>query len=295
MKILLSGSSGFLGNQIFSKIISDHLVFDLNRSTGCYKIDLVKTIPKLEEEFDLVIHNAGKAHLLPKTKEEKEIFFKVNVLGTANLLKGLEKKIPKQFVFISSVSVYGLQEGFLINENASLASKEPYGLSKIQAENILIDWCQKNSVVLTILRLPLVVGINPPGNLGTMIKGISKCFYFNIAGGAAKKSMVLGVDVANHILKAAEIGGIYNLTDGYHPSFLELSENISVQLGKRKPLNMPIWLATIIAMFGDLIGNKAPLNNKKLMNITSNLTFDDTKARDAFGWDPTPVLQGFKI
>jgi nucleoside-diphosphate-sugar epimerase len=60
-------------------------------------------------------------------------------------------------------------------------------------------------------------------------------------------------------------------------------------------MNMPFWFAMLVAKFGDLLGNKVPLNTNKLKKITSDLTFDDNKARAAFGWEPTPVLEGFKI
>ena len=60
-------------------------------------------------------------------------------------------------------------------------------------------------------------------------------------------------------------------------------------------MNMPLWLARIFARFGDLLGSKAPLNTNKLKKITSVLTFDDSKAREAFGWNPTPVLESFRI
>jgi hypothetical protein len=56
-----------------------------------------------------------------------------------------------------------------------------------------------------------------------------------------------------------------------------------------------MWLARIIANFGDLLGSKAPLNTDKLKKITTDLTFDDSKAREAFGWDSTSVLEGFKL
>lgn len=297
MNLLLTGASGFLGKSIIGQLITDNnFLFNLSRTSGDYKIALENEIPNFEQEFDLVIHAAGKAHSVPKTDTEKQEFYNVNVSGTSNLLKGLEKSgLPQQFVFISSVAVYGQDTGNFISEEHSLLAKDPYGLSKIQAEQLVIEWCKQHNVLCTILRLPLLVGENPPGNLGAMINGIKKGYYFNIVGRSAKKSMVLAEDVAKHILRAAEIGGIYNLTDGYHPSFSELSKHISFQVGKGKPMNMPLWLAKIFAKFGDLLGNKAPLNTNKLMKITSDLTFDDTKAREAFGWKPRPVLEGFKI
>ncbi len=113
--------------------------------------------------------------------------------------------------------------------------------------------------------------------------------------GVQKKSMVLADDVAKFIMQASAIGGIFNLTDGYNPTLCELSNNISKQLGKSKPLNMPYLLAKIIALFGDLIGPLFPINSIKLDKITSNLTYDDSKARKYFGWEPKPVLKDFNI
>lgn len=296
MKILLTGSNGFLGRVLEFGLSKNTFVYTLSKSSGDYNVNLEVEVPVFNHQFDIVIHAAGKAHSSPKSSEERDAFFKVNVQGTENLLQGLEKyKLPNSFVFISTVAVYGVSEGYLINEQSELNAIDPYGKSKVQAEKLVLQWCTENNVTCTILRLPLVGGLNPPGNLGAMIKGIRKGYYFNIAGGSAKKSMVLASDIAKYLLKASEIGGIFNLTDGYHPSFFELSENISRQLGKRRSNNMPYWLADLLARIGDLFGDKAPLNSAKLYKITSDLTFDDSKAREAFGWDPTPVLEGFKI
>jgi hypothetical protein len=46
---------------------------------------------------------------------------------------------------------------------------------------------------------------------------------------------------------------------------------------------------------GDLLGNNSPVNSNKFKKIISDLTFDDSRAREAFGWNPTPVLEGFKF
>lgn len=295
MNILLTGSTGFFGKQIIFHN-STETIFSLNRNVGNYKFDLSKSIPDFDSVFfDIVIHNAGKAHSVPKNESDKKVFFDVNILGTQNLLNGLNQAsiIPKSFVFISSVAVYGLNQGEGIDENAHLQAKDPYGLSKIRAEQLVIEWCEINNVICTILRLPLLVGENPPGNLGAMILAINKGYYFNIAGGKAKKSMVLADDVAKIILKASQIGGIYNLTDGYHPNFFELSNAISKQNRKSNSLNIPFFIAKTIALFGDFIGDKFPLNSNKLNKITTDLTFDDTKARQVLGWKTTRVIDYF--
>jgi nucleoside-diphosphate-sugar epimerase len=297
MKVLLTGASGFLGRVIQQNLAAaDHEIISLSRHSSLINCDLSYTVPVLPE-VDLIIHLAGKAHSVPKTEVHKQEFFETNVNGTINLLKGLERNtvLPKSFVFISSVAVYGRETGTEISENAPLLAIDAYGKSKIVAEQLIQEWCLKNNVVCTILRLPLVAGPNPPGNLHAMISGLKKGYYVNINSGKARKSIVLAEDVARIIPKAAPIGGIYNLTDGYHPSFYEISLLIAKQLGENKPGNIPDWMAILFARIGDIIGPKAPINSSKLQKITSELTFDDSSARKELGWKPRPVLKEFHI
>jgi hypothetical protein len=107
--------------------------------------------------------------------------------------------------------------------------------------------------------------------------------------------MVLVSDVSRFILKASSTGGIYNLTDGYHPNFNELSHYIASQFSKKTILNLPLFFVRILAFFGDNIFYNFPINTIKLTKIISTLTFNDCKARNAFAWDPKPVLKEFKI
>jgi len=295
MEILITGANGFLGRAIVNELSNDFKISSLSRNATDYKVSLDNEIPNFIKKFDFVIHAAGKVHSVPKTAFEKQQFYDINVLGTENLLKGLEKAgLPKQFIFISSVAVYGKENGDDINEEDLLLAKDDYGLSKIRAEKIAIEWCSKHNVICTILRLPLLVGKNPLGNLGAMLKAIDKGYYFNIGGGKARKSMVLAQDVAVFIPKVAAIGGIYNLTDGVHPDFEALSVAISKNKNRRTPFNLPLFTAKLIGYIGDLLGNIAPINSLKIKKITSNLTFDDTKARKQLEWNPQPVLEYLK-
>lgn len=295
MNILLTGANGFLGQIIINKLSKDINFFTLSRTCGDYKVTLEKETPNFKQKNDIVIHAAGKAHSIPRTEIEKKQFHEVNVLGTLNLLKGLEKiGVPKQFVFISSVSVYGQEIGIMISEAHPLQAKDSYGLSKIEAENLIIKWCDKHNVICTILRLPLLVGKNPPGNLGAMLRALNSGYYFNIGGGKARKSMVLAADVASFILFVAPVGGIYNLTDGFNPTFYELSTVIAERKNKRKSLNLPLSIAKLMGYFGDLLGENAPINSLKVKKITSDLTFDDSKARKSLNWNPASVLEYLK-
>lgn len=300
-KVLLTGASGFLGNIIKQKLsetysvttlgngvdTSNHIFFDLK----------VQTKININTSFDIVIHCAGKAHIIPKTDIEKKEFFEINQHGTARLLNALTNSSnkPQSFVFISTVAVYGLWSGKNISEEAPLKATDPYGYSKILAETLVKNWCLENKVTYTILRLPLLIGQKPKGNLRDMIVGIKKGIYVNISGGLARKSMVLAEDVAVFIPKIASIGGTFNLTDGYHPNFFELSQHIAKILGKRMPFNISSRIMFFLAKFGDIFGDRFPFNSLKLKKITSDLTFDDTKARKEVNWNPTPVLEGFQL
>ncbi|MFW0714254.1 NAD-dependent epimerase/dehydratase family protein [Pedobacter sp. N23S346] len=295
MKIILTGANGFLGKAIYHHF-SAETVFRLSRTEGELIGNLEHDLPELPL-VELVIHAAGKAHSVPRTAQEKEAFKNVNVAGTRRLLTALSKltTLPKYFVFISSIAVYGLEKGELIDEDQPLAATDPYGKSKIDAEALVASWCKEHHVVCSILRLPLLAGKNPPGNLQSMINAIKKGYYFDINVANVQKSMVLIDDVAMFIEKVYQIGGIFHLTDGYHPTFREISNLISKQLHQKNAVVMPYALMKAVAFVGNFLGPKFPLNRKKLDKMTNTLTFSDQKARTIVGWQPQPVLANFTI
>ncbi len=295
MKILLTGASGFLGKVIKAELQKqNHEITTIGRdASNDIKVDLA-SLQETLKDFDWVVHAAGKAHIVPKTKAEADDFFTVNVQGTQNLCKALEANLPKAFVFISTVAVYGVEEGKMIEETHALDGTTPYAKSKIEAEQFLQNWCASNQVQLSIFRLPLIAGPNAPGNLGAMVKGIQSGKYFRIGKGDAKKSMVLASDVAAIIPKAATVGGVYNLTDGTHPSFKELEENFAQQLGGKKIKSIPMFIAKVAGWVGDIF-SFFPVNSNKLKKITATLTFADQKAKGNLNWQPNKVLDKYKI
>ncbi len=83
MKILITGGSGFLGQSIIPILSKKYNIKTLGfNNSDDYQFDLSNGIPKLTEGFDIVLHAAGKAHSVPKSPQEAEIFFNVNVNGT---------------------------------------------------------------------------------------------------------------------------------------------------------------------------------------------------------------------
>ena len=297
MNLLFTGASGFLGSNLYSLLKEEYKIDTVGLiPQDDYPINIAKDIPIFIEIYDVVLHAAGKAHSVPKTEEEKQLFFDVNLQGTKNICSALEKAgIPKAFIFISTVAVYGCDFGENITEEHPLNGDTPYALSKIEAEKYLEGWCAMHNVKLSIIRPSLIAGPNPPGNLGAMIKGIKLGGYLSIGGGKARKSVLMVQDIANLIPLLVERGGVYNVCDSYQPTFRELEAVVCKQLNRKLPFSIPYWMADMMAKVGDILGEKAPINTLKLSKITKSLTFSNEKAIRELGWKPMSVLDNFKI
>src|SRR5690606_9088682 len=296
MKLLFTGASGFLGQNVKPILEKQYEVKTLGLAGDDIVSNIAHDIPEISETFDVVFHAAGKAHIVPKTPEEKQAFFDVNYQGTVNLCKALEKSsLPKAFIFVSTVAVYGVEFGANISEEHPLKGETPYALSKIQAEQYLTEWCAKNNVKLGIIRPSLIAGPNARGNLGAMVNGIKTGKYFSIGGGTARKSVLMVQDIATLIPLLVEKGGIYNVCDDVQPSFRELEAIIAKQLDKNQPKAIPYFIAKAMALVGDLLGAKAPINSLKLKKITESLTFSNNKAKTELGWQPISVLENYRI
>ena len=282
MTLLFTGASGFLGNNIIHLLNGTYNIISVGLSPqDNYLVDIATDIPTFTDAFDVVFHAAGKAHSVPKTEAEKRLFFDVNLQGTKNLCTALERS--------------GCDSGENITEEHPLNGTTPYALSKIKAEKYLEGWCAMHNVTLSILRPSLIAGPNPPGNLGAMIHGIKNGKYLSIAGGKARKSVLMVQDIANLLPMLIEKGGIYNVCDSYQPSFRELEIVICKQLNKKLPLSIPYWLAKSMAVLGDCLGENTPINSLKLRKITHSLTFSNEKAMRELGWKPMNVLGNFQI
>lgn len=291
MTLLLTGASGFLGRNIIGRLSESYRVTTLARSAGNdIAVDLAAAPPLLPERYDVVVHAAGKAHEIPG-KEESIEFHRVNVEGTKNLCLALEKTgLPKSFVFISTVSVYGEDEGENITEEHSLDGTSAYARSKIEAEAFLTDWCARNGVSLAILRPSLIVGPYATGNMAAMIKGIRRGIYADIAGGKALRSLVGAADMAEVILKATGKNGIYNVCERCHHSVAEIARHIADKTERRHLLSIPLWLARAAAVPGDILGQRWPLDSYRLSKLTESLTFDSAKACRELDWEPKDAL-----
>lgn len=168
MKILVTGSGGFLGshllklfekkqkkNQLFA-IYNKNKPIGLKKTTRLIKANLTEI--NLTEHYDLVIHCASKT---PVNANNDKITYNDNI----NSLKEILKKVNfDKFIFMSSISVYGNHSGIKINEKTKLNSNDYYGKSKIKCEKLLEKFSNKKKKNILVLRLPAAVGIKSHSN-----------------------------------------------------------------------------------------------------------------------------------
>lgn len=273
-KLLLTGASGFVGRNVRPLLEEYFSIVSLGRTSGNDVVaDLSVEAPALKGSCDVVFHAAGLAHISPDEVGEKA-FFKVNVDGTRNLCKALEATgIPSDFIYISSVAVYGADTGRGITEKHPLEGRTPYARSKIEAERFLAGWCRDYGVTLTVLRPPLLVGADAPGNFGSMVRGIRHGYYFDIAGGTALRSILAVSDLAPAAMCALGRGGIYNVASQESPSVGQISCAVASAVGRRKPFNLSMRSARMLARIGDVLGKRSPFNTLRLSKLISDLTF----------------------
>ena len=300
MRYLVTGGEGFLGRVLVRTLRSSGAEVDVlgrRSSPGILTADLTLRPPELASSgYDVVYHVAGKAHVVPKTEEERNAFFAVNLHGTRHLLTSLDRLLrqPEALVLISTVAVYGRESGSLLDENTPREASDPYGLSKAQAEDVVREWGDRSGVRIGIVRLPLVAGPSVQGNLGAMVAAMRRGLYLGVGDGTARRSVVNASDVALALPQVAARGGTFHLTDGRHPTFAQIEAAIAGALGRPLPRRIPMLIARGIAAAGDFAGRatgrRMPLTRRALAKMTSTLTFDDARARAEFGWAPTPVL-----
>ena len=117
--------------------------------------------------FDVAFHVAGIAHV-KETRSNRQLFYRVNRdLAYEVALKAKSEGV-KQFMFVSSISVYGLQKG-VIDKNTPLEPRTSYGKSKLEAEK-LVKSLEDHRFTVTILRPPMVYGKGCKGNYPRLAK-----------------------------------------------------------------------------------------------------------------------------
>jgi UDP-glucose 4-epimerase len=145
-KILVTGSSGFIGKKIVKRLDKLKVITDSNISE---RIDLQnkEQVMKLDSA-DMVIHLGGKT---PQNELKWSEYFDNNVIGTLNILEYCIQKKVKKMIYVSSY-VYGNPKYCPIDENHPINPHNAYTESKYLGERLCEFYCNRSDLNLIILR-----------------------------------------------------------------------------------------------------------------------------------------------
>jgi len=288
--ILLTGHTGFLGSVIYKSLIKEFVVYTLGRSEDCdYRVDFLNWDGKLElnHSIDAVVHVAGLAH--GKSNSDSAMS-KVNLESTKYLTDIADKCQISAFAFISSTAIYGREYGLEIREDDKLQLRTNFAQTKFHSEKLILN--RGNAKDSLVIRLPLVIGPNPIGNLGKMLASIQSSKHIFLKGNKARKSVVFASDVATFIsnwLKYDEKkSGVVNLTSGKAPTFNWIENTIRQYTGSKFFFAFPVGLLwKTIVFLKHRLGISIPVLGK----IFYPLTFSDHLARTKFNYQSKELNQ----
>ncbi|MBR5858876.1 MAG: NAD-dependent epimerase/dehydratase family protein, partial [Clostridia bacterium] len=171
-KILITGANSYIGTS-FETYLKENFPDD-------YVVDTVDMIDGTWHEksfagYDSVFHVAGIAHQ-KETKENAHLYYEVNRDLAIEIAKKAKDDGVKQYIFLSSMSVYGVETGVITKETEP-NPKSNYGKSKLQAEQGISSLASDDFKVC-ILRPPMVYGRGCKGNFQTVVKIVKKSPVF---------------------------------------------------------------------------------------------------------------------
>lgn len=172
MKILITGKGSYIGS-CFADYVnhnSDFEVFELDTLHDDWETFNFSG-------YDVIFHVAGIAHQ-KENEKNKDLYYKVNRDLACQIASKAKKEGVRQFVFMSSMSVYGLEyadKGITIETETKPVTH--YGISKLQAEGYILSLNSKDFIV-SILRPPMVYGEGSPGNMTKLLKAVEKIHMF---------------------------------------------------------------------------------------------------------------------
>ena len=275
MKIIITGASGFVGQNLIRFLKKDNDLIPLSIRYNHNK--------KFNLNSSVVIHLAGKAHDLKKTSEDKE-YYEANTELTKMVFNQFLKSSNKVFIFMSSVKAAAdIVPNFLL-EDVIPDPVTAYGKSKLAAEEyILSKEIPKNKRVY-ILRPCMIHGPNNKGNLNLLYNFISKGVPYPFGRYVNKRSFV-SIDnlcfIINELINNSKIkSGIYNIADDASLSTIDLVQLISEVLNKPvRILKIPKVFVGIIAKIGDFF--PIQINSERLHKLTENYEVSNLKIKKA--------------
>ncbi len=252
-KILITGANSYIGTSLekwLGKYPDQYKVDTVDMKDGSWK-------EKDFSQYDAVFHVAGIVHI-KETKENQDLYYKVNRDLAFETAKKAKADGVKQFIFLSSMSVYGIENG-VIDKDTTLKPNSAYGKSKIEAEE-LINKLQDDSFTVATLRPPMVYGKGCRGNYPRLVGLALKTPIFPKVDN--KRSMIY-IDNLSEFVKQLidnKSGGLFFPQNAEYVNTSEMVRLIAEAHGKKivmtklfNPLLRLLSVSTVNKVFGDLV------------------------------------------
>jgi len=242
---------------------------------------------------DVVIHTAARAHIMDdEVLDPLSEYRKVNCDATLQLARTAAESGVKRFVFVSSVKVNGevgaLNRPFSPNDNSMPV--DPYGLSKHEAEQGLLQIAKETAMEVVIIRPPLVYGPGVRANFASMMKWMQKAIPLPFGAIHNRRSLVALDNLVDFIVLCADreqspkaANEVFLISDNEDVSTTQLLRKVASAFGKRSWL-IPIpvsWMTFAAKLLG---------KEDVAVRLFSSLQVDSSKARDLLGWKPIVTM-----
>lgn len=285
MKILVTGSSGFVGKKLVRALRRNrHQVIEFTHNKD-NDITNFAQINSALKGIDVVYHLAA---VLDETKKSE--MRKVNVQGTENILEAAAKNNVQQFIYLSTVGVYGNFKG-KANENFPMNPETEYEKTKADAEKLV--WDYQEMLPVTILRSALVMGANKYWE--GIVKVIEKDLPM-IGNGENKWQTVYIEDLVSVLVfvlgKEDTLGEIYNIAEEDEPTlkelYFEVKRNLKMKLEFK---SIPSFAGMGMSYFNLILGKNKILIPAHVKRLLKNRNYSIAKIKK-LGWKPRYNLRG---
>lgn len=304
MRVLLTGSTGFLGRGLVKKLRQSAPV-DLTLAVRSRSVEFglpTHIVGELSVDTDwqqaiagqqVVIHAAARAHIIKdEVADPLAEYCRVNVEGTLHLASQAAAAGVKRFIFISSIGVNGNINTHPFTVDDQPNPGEPYAQSKWEAEQGLRKIQQETGMELVIIRPPLVYGPSAPGNFGSLVRWIEKGIPLPLGAIHNRRSLV-GIDnlvdlIIRCINHPAAANQVLLAGDGEDLSTTELLRAVGKAIGR--PARLIPVPAAVLQCGATLLGKQA-----MAQRLLGSLQVDISKTCKLLDWKPPyTVEEGLK-